>query len=139
MAPFTSLIRVFSNTPQFESSCFLDIFRRFSFKLTYFDSLSIDKASAINSPTLVCHGTNDYIVSLAHGEEIAAEIPGAELFVVEKATHQSLLCQRIMWDKIHQFLQKKLDTVKLWEQLVRKRRPPDTLSASTVKISNDSY
>lgn len=38
-------------------------------------------------PTLVVHGDDDPLFPLAHGEALAREIPGAELFVVPGAGH----------------------------------------------------
>ncbi len=41
----------------------------------------------ITSPTLVIHGTHDTLVSVEHGRDIAAHIPGAELMEIEGMGH----------------------------------------------------
>jgi pimeloyl-ACP methyl ester carboxylesterase len=43
--------------------------------------------SSITAPTLVIHGTADPMFPLAHGEALAAEIPGATLLVLDRAGH----------------------------------------------------
>jgi pimeloyl-ACP methyl ester carboxylesterase len=43
--------------------------------------------SAITAPTLVVHGTADPMFPLAHGEALAAEIPGAALLPLDGAGH----------------------------------------------------
>ena len=42
----------------------------------------------IRAPTLVVHGTEDPLFPLAHGEALAAEIPGARLLALEGMGHQ---------------------------------------------------
>ena len=49
---------------------------------------------------------------------IAKKIPWSELFMVEKATHQNLLCHRVMWDRIHSFLKMKLNMVSKWKNAI---------------------
>jgi pimeloyl-ACP methyl ester carboxylesterase len=46
---------------------------------------------AIGVPTLVVHGAQDRIAPIAGAHEIAARIPGAELFVLEDAGHVPIL------------------------------------------------
>jgi pimeloyl-ACP methyl ester carboxylesterase len=48
-------------------------------------------------PTLVVHGTADPMFPFAHAEVLAAEIPGAQLLLLEKAGHG---IQRDDWDTI---------------------------------------
>src|SRR3954451_13010755 len=43
--------------------------------------------SSIAAPTLVIHGTADPMFPLAHGQALAAEIPGARLLTLEGAGH----------------------------------------------------
>jgi pimeloyl-ACP methyl ester carboxylesterase len=43
--------------------------------------------SSITAPTLVIHGTADPMFPLAHGEALAAEVPGARLLPLEGAGH----------------------------------------------------
>ena len=43
--------------------------------------------SSITVPTLVIHGSADPLFPLAHGEALAAEIPGAALLVLDRAGH----------------------------------------------------
>lgn len=46
-----------------------------------------EQLGSITLPTLVIHGTEDPIVPYAHGEEIAAGIPGAHLLTMEGVGH----------------------------------------------------
>ena len=46
-----------------------------------------EDTSAISAPTLVLHASDDPILPLDHGEDIAARIPGARLQVLEGAGH----------------------------------------------------
>jgi pimeloyl-ACP methyl ester carboxylesterase len=46
-----------------------------------------ERLGSINVPTLVIHGTEDPIVPFAHGEEIAANIPGAQLLTMKGVGH----------------------------------------------------
>jgi len=46
-----------------------------------------EDTSAISASTLVLHGSNDPILPLDHGEDIAARIPGARLQVLHGAGH----------------------------------------------------
>jgi pimeloyl-ACP methyl ester carboxylesterase len=43
--------------------------------------------SAIDCPTMVIHGTDDRLIPVEMGEEIARAIPGAELVTIEDAGH----------------------------------------------------
>jgi pimeloyl-ACP methyl ester carboxylesterase len=56
------------------------------------------RLSAIAAPTLVIHGTDDPLFPLAHGEALAREIPGADLFVLEKVGHE--VPPRPVWDMV---------------------------------------
>jgi pimeloyl-ACP methyl ester carboxylesterase len=51
------------------------------------DGRSRGPLSSIAAPTLVIHGTADPMFPLAHGEALAAEIPGARLLPLEGAGH----------------------------------------------------
>jgi pimeloyl-ACP methyl ester carboxylesterase len=51
------------------------------------DDRSHPPLSSITMPTLVIHGTADPLFPLAHGEALAAEIPGATLLVLDRAGH----------------------------------------------------
>jgi pimeloyl-ACP methyl ester carboxylesterase len=55
--------------------------------------------SSIEAPTLVIHGTADPMFPLAHGEALAAEIPGARLLALPGAGHG---VQRADWEAIAQ-------------------------------------
>jgi pimeloyl-ACP methyl ester carboxylesterase len=48
------------------------------------------------APTLVIHGTEDPLFPPGHGEVLAAEIPGAELLLLEGVGHE--LPPRAVWD-----------------------------------------
>jgi pimeloyl-ACP methyl ester carboxylesterase len=52
----------------------------------------------IGAPTLVLHGTEDPLLPIAHGEALAAEIPGARLLRLEGMGHQ--FPPRPLWDQI---------------------------------------
>lgn len=51
------------------------------------DDRSHPPLSSITAPTLVVHGTADPMFPLAHGEALAAEIPGSTLLVLDRAGH----------------------------------------------------
>ena len=51
------------------------------------DDRSTPPLSSIEVPTLVIHGTADPMFPIAHGEALAAEIPGAALVAIEGAGH----------------------------------------------------
>lgn len=48
----------------------------------------LDELGELAVPTLVVHGTADPVFALAHGEALAAGIPGARLVVVEGLGHE---------------------------------------------------
>jgi pimeloyl-ACP methyl ester carboxylesterase len=52
----------------------------------------------IRAPTLVLHGTEDPLFPIAHGEALAAEIPGAHLLRLEGMGHQ--VPPRPLWDQV---------------------------------------
>jgi pimeloyl-ACP methyl ester carboxylesterase len=52
----------------------------------------------ITAPTLVLHGTEDPLFPLAHGEALAAEIPGARLVPLEGVGHE--MPPRQVWDQV---------------------------------------
>jgi pimeloyl-ACP methyl ester carboxylesterase len=52
----------------------------------------------VRAPTLVLHGTEDPLVPIAHGEALAAEIPGARLVRLEGMGHQ--VPPRPLWDEV---------------------------------------
>ncbi|MBT1155563.1 alpha/beta hydrolase [Aminobacter anthyllidis] len=56
-----------------------------------------DRLKDIRVPTLIMHGTHDYILPLDHAKAMAAEIPGAKLVVVEGMGHVLSLDSRY-WD-----------------------------------------
>ena len=105
------MLRVLFNMPNQWRSWSFDLFR------------SVDKAASIRCPTLVCHGTKDIISKLAHGQIIAHEIATSEMCVVDKASHQSLLGDRVMWDRVLDFVQKNFDMLAQWTRIV-KNNPP---------------
>ena len=61
----------------------------------------------VRCPTLVVHGTHDGDVPYRHAEEAAREIPGAELFTVEKGWHLLALS-----DGDNAYLQAEIDFLK---------------------------
>jgi pimeloyl-ACP methyl ester carboxylesterase len=52
----------------------------------------------IRAPTLVLHGTEDPLFPLAHGEALAAEIPGARLLPLDGVGHEAP--PRATWDEV---------------------------------------
>jgi pimeloyl-ACP methyl ester carboxylesterase len=48
----------------------------------------LDRLDAVAAPTVVVHGSHDPVYTLAHGEALAAGIPGATLVVVEGLGHE---------------------------------------------------
>jgi pimeloyl-ACP methyl ester carboxylesterase len=62
------------------------------------------RLGSITQPTLVLHGTDDPLFPYAHGEALAAEIPGARLVQLEGVGHE--FPPRQVWD---QFVEAVLD------------------------------
>ncbi len=58
-------------------------------------------------PVLVVHGREDRFVPFAHGEWLAAQIPGAEAWLLEGDGHLTLLTERI--GEVHEWLLRRLD------------------------------
>jgi pimeloyl-ACP methyl ester carboxylesterase len=56
-----------------------------------------DRLGELAAPTLVIHGTDDPLFPLAHGEALAAEIPDAELLVLDGVGHEH---PRRAWDRM---------------------------------------
>jgi pimeloyl-ACP methyl ester carboxylesterase len=52
----------------------------------------------IEAPTLVLHGTEDPLFPIAHGEQLATEMPGARLLPLEGMGHQ--VPPRELWDAV---------------------------------------
>ena len=48
-----------------------------------------DHLDTITAPTLVVHGTDDPLFPLAHGEALAAAIPGATMLALRGMGHQA--------------------------------------------------
>jgi pimeloyl-ACP methyl ester carboxylesterase len=48
---------------------------------------SFSRLPQITAPTLVIHGRTDRLVPVGNGESIAARIPGAQLVLIERASH----------------------------------------------------
>jgi pimeloyl-ACP methyl ester carboxylesterase len=63
-------------------------------------------ASAITLPTLLVYDDRDQVTPLAHGQEFAANIPGAELFVTHGYGHFAILRSPEATAKIAQFAAK---------------------------------
>ena len=57
-----------------------------------YDSLA--KASALQTPTLIIHGTRDRVVPYDMGEKLAATFPQGELLTVEGVGHNDLFVER---------------------------------------------
>jgi pimeloyl-ACP methyl ester carboxylesterase len=59
--------------------------------------IGYERITAIRAPTLVIHGTDDPMFPPAHGEALAAAIPGARLLLVEGLGHE---LPRWAWDTV---------------------------------------
>lgn len=57
-----------------------------------------DQLGAIKTPTLVLHGTEDPLFSLAHGEALAKEIPNATFIALEGIGHAHMI--PAIWDTL---------------------------------------
>lgn len=58
-----------------------------------FEQLALPSAE-IRVPTLIVHGTKDVNVPIAHSEDLAGRVPGAQLYVVEGGDHMMPLTHR---------------------------------------------
>jgi len=56
----------------------------------------------ISRPTLIVHGSDDRFVPVAHGEWLAAHIPGAEAWIDDENGHLTLLQNRV--GEVHEWL-----------------------------------
>ncbi|CAI2321315.1 unnamed protein product [Caenorhabditis sp. 36 PRJEB53466] len=121
IAPFTSFFRI---------AC-----RRPSVVRPWFDMFpSLEKSKGITSPTLICHGERDYIVGHEHGEKLKATIPDCELHLLKNASHQGIFCEREMWDKVEDFLGKRVGITRAWIEHVQSGESA-TASKSMISIS----
>lgn len=111
IAPFTSLFRVIGQKPSSSRTCCLDQFT------------NIDKAPKVSCPTLICHGMNDFIVSMNHSTVLHSLFPNAvQPFYLDKATHQSIFRERKMWDRIQNFLFYELGVSAKWSREMEARQ-----------------
>jgi pimeloyl-ACP methyl ester carboxylesterase len=57
-----------------------------------------ERLASVTAPTLVIHGANDPLVTLAHGRATGRAIPGAKLLVIEGLGHG--IAYPTLWDEI---------------------------------------
>lgn len=62
------------------------------------DELVRGRLGDIRAPTLVLHGTEDPLFPIAHGEALAAGIPGAHLLLLAGMGHE--VPPRALWDRV---------------------------------------
>jgi pimeloyl-ACP methyl ester carboxylesterase len=62
-----------------------------------------DRLKDVRTPTLIVHGSHDYILPLDHAKALAAEIPGARLMIVEGMGHVLSATSRY-WDVLAEAL-----------------------------------
>ncbi|CAD6190831.1 unnamed protein product [Caenorhabditis auriculariae] len=107
IAPFTSFSRILLRCPSMATPIF-DMFP------------SLEKSEKITSPTLICHGQRDIIVSHAHGVQLQKKIPNSELYSLKHASHQGIFCEREMWDEVERFLGHRVQITAKWSELLQK-------------------
>lgn len=61
--------------------------------------------AAVRCPTLILHGRADRIIPAHHGETLAAGVDGARWVAVDRAGHNDLLGEAIVWREIGAFLE----------------------------------
>lgn len=61
-----------------------------------FDVNVADKLAQVNVPTLIMHCKNDHVAPLYCGQELAAEIPGAEFIQLDSCNHV-LMADELAW------------------------------------------
>jgi pimeloyl-ACP methyl ester carboxylesterase len=72
-------------------------------------SFSDEELRRITCPVLVCHGTGDRVQRVDYAEHLAAELPDAELFLVEGAGHAVQLEQPDLFvERVQEFLERAL-------------------------------
>jgi hypothetical protein len=66
---------------------------------------SLDTIASIRCPVLVVHGKHDSLIPVGQGEKLAAATPGLQHFlVIENASHNDVLGDRVVWAAIRRFI-----------------------------------
>uniref|UniRef100_A0A9J2Q200 Serine aminopeptidase S33 domain-containing protein n=1 Tax=Ascaris lumbricoides TaxID=6252 RepID=A0A9J2Q200_ASCLU len=147
IAPFTSILRVIGRDPERDNTCCLDQFSSAPCVLCWAVELGgkegkrsekmeraeeekirkavppmhhFDKAPWVKARTLICHGRCDSIVSVNHGAALQKRFSNATTpFWVDDATHQSIYCERKMWDRVQQFVFEELSVIAKWNEVIQ--------------------
>uniref|UniRef100_A0AC34F4L8 Serine aminopeptidase S33 domain-containing protein n=1 Tax=Panagrolaimus sp. ES5 TaxID=591445 RepID=A0AC34F4L8_9BILA len=97
IAPFTSGVRLLKNNPRLEKTPWYDCFESYS------------KISHVEVPVLVCHGTEDSMIPLLHGQVLYERAPQkVDPVIIEGATHVSILQSQHVHLAIRLFVAKQL-------------------------------
>ena len=76
----------------------------------YIDADVAGYARRVRAPTLVLHGSNDRVVPVEWGRELAHTIPEARLEVLDGASHSLVIRSREARQRVIDFIQEVGDT-----------------------------
>uniref|UniRef100_A0A914YXD7 Serine aminopeptidase S33 domain-containing protein n=1 Tax=Panagrolaimus superbus TaxID=310955 RepID=A0A914YXD7_9BILA len=97
IAPFTSGVRLLKNAPRLEKTPWYDCFESYT------------KISHVEVPVLVCHGTEDSMIPLLHGQVLYERAPQkVDPVIVDGANHVSILQSQHVHLAIRLFVAKQL-------------------------------
>ncbi|GMR48817.1 hypothetical protein PMAYCL1PPCAC_19012, partial [Pristionchus mayeri] len=99
LAPFTSMLRVVL----WKRNCFNKPFERSKSCVDKFRC--IEKIPLVRVPVLVCHGKEDVVVPIEHGQAIYEKVPDkVPPLWIPKAGHLNILDYPELWSRIRHFL-----------------------------------